>query len=761
MKKNNHIKDQEASRQHFIVGVKAKVFKNLFFLIVMLAGMQLFAQPINDDCYSAISIIPGQGFCSYNSFTTIGATASAGVPAPTCGNYAGGDVWFKVVVPASGHLIFDSKSSNSSFDASMAIYSGTCAALTEIECDADDSSNGLMPAINNASLTPGSIVYIRFWQANGGAGEAFELCVYDTELPPCQNSTPAADYCSTATPINNLTVYCGSTYYPYTAYVSPNDSTDEDNAPLGGVFCGSIENNSWLSFIACTKNVSLNIIPYNCLNNLGIQVEIYGTSDCYNFTPVSNCWNAGTATSGTVNATGLTIGQTYYIMIDGQAGELCDYLITSVSGISVVDAGPPVSLCTGESTILHGSGGTTFSWSPTTGLSDPNIANPVASPGVTTTYTLTVTGSTICQGTDTVTVTVNPIPVAQLTVTSATFCRGNSIQLNASGGTSYLWIPSAGLNSSTISNPVATPLQTTIYTVVVSDTTNCYTTATVDLTVQTQTADENQQICLVTVDSTTQKNKVMWNKDPGMGTTSFNIYKEISLNNYSLIGNVPYSNPGYYIDMTSVPSTHADKYKMGVVDTGNCSSNLSPYHQTMNLVVSVFGSTMGLSWSSYIDESGTFIPAMFYIFRGNQANNLQLYDSISSSFTSYNDNNITTQYYYAVAVKKSPACIGSKSNASYSFSNIRDNGLNGVGELSVNDQMSIFPNPFDNTTTIEFPNADNSEYSMTVTDIMGKIVMEDKISSGSIFLNRNALESGMYFIELKGEKDFIGKLFIE
>lgn len=48
----------------------------------------------------------------------------------------------------------------------------------------------------------------------------------------------------------------------------------------------------------------------------------------------------------------------------------------------------------GSPTAVAGTPGYTYSWSPTTGLSDPNIANPTASPKETTTYTLTVTDST-------------------------------------------------------------------------------------------------------------------------------------------------------------------------------------------------------------------------------------------------------------------------------------------------------------------------------------------------------------------------------
>jgi large repetitive protein len=55
----------------------------------------------------------------------------------------------------------------------------------------------------------------------------------------------------------------------------------------------------------------------------------------------------------------------------------------------VINAGPDTTICNSGSAQLHGSGGLIYQWSPATGLSDPNIANPVATPTATTTYTLT------------------------------------------------------------------------------------------------------------------------------------------------------------------------------------------------------------------------------------------------------------------------------------------------------------------------------------------------------------------------------------
>lgn len=71
------------------------------------------------------------------------------------------------------------------------------------------------------------------------------------------------------------------------------------------------------------------------------------------------------------------------------------------------NAGEDTTIYFGESAFLDGSGGVEYSWSPTTGLSDPNSENPIATPLVTTTYTVTVTTAIGCKFTDEVTVFVS------------------------------------------------------------------------------------------------------------------------------------------------------------------------------------------------------------------------------------------------------------------------------------------------------------------------------------------------------------------
>ncbi|MCB0821747.1 MAG: T9SS type A sorting domain-containing protein [Bacteroidales bacterium] len=116
--------------------------------------------------------------------------------------------------------------------------------------------------------------------------------------------------------------------------------------------------------------------------------------------------------------------------------------------LQVTATGDPLNICEGESTQLEaaasgGSGTYTYSWDPEDGLSDPNIATPVATPETTTTYLLSVNDgfSTV---TDEVTINVNPLPEVAGTPSGETdMCMDspNSTYTTSGsvGASSYLW----------------------------------------------------------------------------------------------------------------------------------------------------------------------------------------------------------------------------------------------------------------------------------------------------------------------------------
>ncbi len=160
-----------------------------------------------------------------------------------------------------------------------------------------------------------------------------------------------------------------------------------------------------------------------------------------------------------------------------------DSVSVTVLPLPVVSAGNDVIICAGTSTSLSASGAISYQWTPATGLSCTNCPNPIASPLTTTIYTVTGSAANGCTNTDMVSVTINPLPSITITADD-TICEGQFVNLNATGGSVYSWLPVAGLNCPFCSNPVANPTVSTTYTVTVTDGNNCVNTDSVHIEVE-------------------------------------------------------------------------------------------------------------------------------------------------------------------------------------------------------------------------------------------------------------------------------------
>lgn len=218
-------------------------------------------------------------------------------------------------------------------------------------------------------------------------------------------------------------------------------------------------------------------------------------------------WSPATGLSATniPNPTASPLVTTAYFVTITSAGgcPYTDFLTVTVSPNAPINAGTDVSICPGIGTTLNATGGATYLWTPATGLDDPTSANPIATPAVTTTYTVDGTDANGCTGTDAVTVTVNAAPVANAG-TDADVCDGLSTTLNGAGGVSYAWTPATGLSNAAINNPVATPAATTTYTLTVTDGNGCTDTDDVEVTINPlPPADAGVDVAVCTGSSTT------------------------------------------------------------------------------------------------------------------------------------------------------------------------------------------------------------------------------------------------------------------
>jgi gliding motility-associated-like protein len=179
------------------------------------------------------------------------------------------------------------------------------------------------------------------------------------------------------------------------------------------------------------------------------------------------------ATPGTYNVT-LTVST-----VNG-----CTRVVNSnpltINPTPTVDVINPPGICRGGNTQINTNvtGTNTYNWSPTNGLSCTTCPNPVASPDSTTTYILTVTNGAGCSAQDTTTVFVTQPVTITVTPASDSLCIGESVQVFASGATTFNWTTTSNpsdLSCTSCANPVFTPSLPGQWQLTVTGTNSCFT----------------------------------------------------------------------------------------------------------------------------------------------------------------------------------------------------------------------------------------------------------------------------------------------
>ena len=175
----------------------------------------------------------------------------------------------------------------------------------------------------------------------------------------------------------------------------------------------------------------------------------------------------------------LSISGTYSLCLVSGSGfveDLCGNLAPAgclnftITNPIVADAGSNMSICSGTGIVIggsptgSGSSGYTYSWSPNSGLNNPNIANPTASPNTSTTYTVTVTDGVGCSDQASANININALTTPTFNPVGP-YCSGESIPplpTTSTNGISGTWSPA--INNTTTTTYTFTPTSTTIPT---------------------------------------------------------------------------------------------------------------------------------------------------------------------------------------------------------------------------------------------------------------------------------------------------------
>lgn len=240
--------------------------------------------------------------------TLVGSTYTT-IPTIGCGVAATNDVWYSFVAQSTNPII---SLSSAPPNPRVQLFSGTCGALAPVSCG---NTSGVLAS---SGLTIGVTYYVRVYTDPNDAG-TFNICVTD---PPPSNDlcSGAITLTSSGTCVNTSGTLLHATY-----------------TAIPTIGCGvASRNDVWYRFVAQTTNptITLSSTPANP------RLQLF-SGTCAALTSIA-CGN------NSITATGLTIGNTYFIRV---------YTDPNVSGtfdICVTDPPPANDLCSGAISIISG-----------------------------------------------------------------------------------------------------------------------------------------------------------------------------------------------------------------------------------------------------------------------------------------------------------------------------------------------------------------------------------------------------------------------
>lgn len=403
-----------------------------------------------------------------------------------------------------------------------------------------------------------------------------------------------------------------------------------------------------------------------------------------------------------------------------------------------------------------GNGKLTYAWVPVTGISNPTVVNPTVTTTKTGIFVVSVKTPNGCVATDSVMVDVKAL-IVDAGADKLHFCgdtvRLDGLKSNYTGiaPLAYSWVPKTGLNNATIANPVS-QIGVMTYTVTLTTENGCKASDSVKVKLKNR---KGVEICMVGTD-TSGANKVVWNHPGSDVIKSVCIYKETTTSNFVKIAVAPYAK-GEFDDSTSLLTTKAERYKISIIDSCGLESSQSVAHKPLLLsVIKGSGVSWVLSWENYEG----FSVSNYFIYRGKNKSNLQLYGVVSGS-TQFTDlNPLTGTVYYQVEILSPNACDAVNGNSVRS--NITSGNAVGINELDSELNFNIFPNPANNTLTVSSEKSTTAKLVLTIYNTLGSVVKSIPILQNQQLIDVSDLGNGIYLVDLKSDEGhWVQKLAIE
>lgn len=253
-----------------------------------------------------------------------------------------------------------------------------------------------------------------------------------------------------------------------------------------------------------------------------------------------------------------------------------------------------------------------------------------------------------------------------------------------------------------------------------------------------------EALCMVTVDSATGKNKLVWSVTKGKRTALYNIYRESNFaGEFDLIGDADLTTAGSFLDTQVNPKQRPFTYYIEAIDSCNNRDLTSRYyaHTTLHLTANLgVSGENNLNWSDYI---GIFPLNTYVIYRSNNSGKFTPIASVASTVKSYSDLNPPSgKNRYYIGIKGKTACDTSGST-------LINSNMVAFGILGVEDQItalgSISPNPCMDFLDVRF--VQGGRQALQICDLQGKVLKRMAVLGDELCrIDVSELSSGVYLL---------------
>jgi len=456
-----------------------------------------------------------------------------------------------------------------------------------------------------------------------------------------------------------------------------------------------------------------------------------------------SCTNCSNPTASPQHST------VYSVIVTNLSGcTASDYVNVNVitANTSITNASCGQSNGTATVNVFGGSGLYTYLWNTSPQQNTQTAVN--LAPGV---HTVSVTDITIgCSviSTDTINNVGSPIITFTNVINANCGMYNGSMTASVTGGNppyTYLWNSVPQQNSHTLLNVLPG-----YYCLTVTDFNNCQEINCDTIGVDAYAAPE---ICMVSVDTSINKNEIIWEKPVTTGIDKYYIFRETSVSGiYNLIGTQNYSDFSTFIDTSSNSLQQPYRYELAIHDNCGLTSQQSTYHQTVHLTVNA---GMGGSWNLLWNNYEGFAFTTYNIYRGTNPGNMTFLNSVSSNVNSFSDMTPPAGLvYYLVEVVKPTACNPSfktKIDFPSTISNIASSDGLGITEMITSDDIQIYPNPGNGLFTLTI-NGTVKNAEIEISNSLGQVIYHSILNSNKESLDISGFSKGVYFMKLSSNE---------